>query len=325
MSGSTPAGAPESPAGTVLFVAGAGRSGSTVLSRTLGLHPDVFAPGELRYVWDQGVLRDRPCGCGTEFSRCDFWQEVGAAAFGGWSKDVASRAVTLRRAVDRVRHVPALVAPRGRFRDHVLEYTELLSRLDAALRTVSGASVIVDTSKEPSTAYLMRHVPGIDLRLLHLVRSSQGVCFSWSRSVQRQDRAGALMARHPVARTAVEWDVYNTMVDGLRRLVRPSMLLRYEDFISRPGEVIAQVLQLSGSSARSLLEPDGRSVDLPLSHSVAGNPMRFRSGPERLQLDERWRTEMPRSAHAAVLAITGPIMVRYGYPLRRGASVATVG
>jgi hypothetical protein len=300
---------------TVLFIAGAGRSGSTLLSRILGRHPDVCAPGELRYVWDQGVLRDRTCGCGRAFSDCTFWQAVGDRAFGGWTTDLARRAIALRRAVDRVRHVPALLAPRGAFGRDVREYASLLGRLDIALSEVSGASVVVDASKEPSTAFAMRHAPDVDLRLLHLVRASPGVCFSWARKVQRQDRGGQLMARHPVTRTAVEWDVYNTMIDGLRRLVAPSRLLRYEDLMADPAGAVAGVLDLIGAAPCQLLRPDGRTVDLAPSHSVAGNPMRFRSGVEALTLDERWRTEMPRGALTAVMALTAPVMLRYRYSL----------
>src|SRR5205085_9431203 len=67
----------------VLYVAGTGRSGSTLLARILGRADSVFAAGELRYVWQRGLLEDRVCGCGEPFSRCPFWSEVVDRAFGG--------------------------------------------------------------------------------------------------------------------------------------------------------------------------------------------------------------------------------------------------
>ena len=44
---------------TVLFIAGMGRSGSTILSRLLGQAPGVCYVGELCYLWDQGLTNDR--------------------------------------------------------------------------------------------------------------------------------------------------------------------------------------------------------------------------------------------------------------------------
>ena len=68
----------------VAFVGGHGRSGSTLLSRVLGAVPGFVTVGELCYLWDQGVLMDRMCGCGKSFSECEFWTAVGKEAFGGW-------------------------------------------------------------------------------------------------------------------------------------------------------------------------------------------------------------------------------------------------
>src|SRR6476469_754930 len=58
------------PAAPVLFIAGWGRSGSTLLDRMLGQVPGVFSAGELRDIWDRGVREDRLCGCGQPFHEC---------------------------------------------------------------------------------------------------------------------------------------------------------------------------------------------------------------------------------------------------------------
>jgi hypothetical protein len=44
---------------TVLYVAGTGRSGSTLLARVLGEADGFVAAGELRYVWQRGLVEDR--------------------------------------------------------------------------------------------------------------------------------------------------------------------------------------------------------------------------------------------------------------------------
>ena len=65
----------------VLFIGGAGRSGSTLLDRLLGQTPGLVSVGEVTNIWKVGFTDDFPCGCGELFSGCPFWREVIAAAF----------------------------------------------------------------------------------------------------------------------------------------------------------------------------------------------------------------------------------------------------
>jgi hypothetical protein len=300
----------------VLFIAGMGRSGSTLLSRLLGQVPGMCSVGELCYLWDQGLLNDRMCGCGQAFSQCPFWTEVGRHAFGGWDQVDARAAFALRRSIERMRFVPALatrVSGAG-FRSRLAAYTELTSRVYAGIRQASGADVVVDSSKYPSSAYVAMRTPGIALRLVHLIRTSQGVAFSWAKVVSRPDRDGKPLARFSPTRVAFDWDVYNSLVELLRVFRVPRLQLRYEDFMAEPEPQLRRVLDFAG------IPPDvpldflhGDEVDLRVTHTVAGNPMRFREGRERLVRDDVWRSAMPAPARRLVTALTLPGLLRYGY------------
>ena len=68
----------------VLYIAGVGRSGSTLLERMLGAVPGAVNTGELNAIFSRVSQQDQRCGCGEPFSECPFWREVGAEAFGGW-------------------------------------------------------------------------------------------------------------------------------------------------------------------------------------------------------------------------------------------------
>ena len=63
----------------VLYVTGWCRSGSTVLGNILAEVPGVFHAGELRFLWQNGVLgtgSNRRCGCGADLLACAFWSRV---------------------------------------------------------------------------------------------------------------------------------------------------------------------------------------------------------------------------------------------------------
>lgn len=300
----------------VLLLAGVGRSGSTLLSRLLGQVRSTCAVGELCFLWDQGVLNNRQCGCGAKFADCPFWTQVGEHAFGGWTHVDAHDCWQLRRSVERIRFVPALATGAGTksFTDRVRRYGELMSRVYTAVAEVSGSEVVVDSSKYPSSAYLARRAPSVDLRILHLVRRSEGVAYSWSKYVRRPDRDGKPLAQFSPVRTAVDWNVYNLLVDGLPIFHTPRLRVRYEDFIANPTSELERILSFAGLKVPPEI-PDvrGSEVILRNSHSVAGNPMRFRTGVEQLRPDDQWRTDMPVSTRRLVTALTLPGLVRYGY------------
>lgn len=313
----------------VLYVAGNGRSGSTLLGRVLARLPGVVCVGELVFIWSNGLRDNQLCGCGEPFLDCPFWARVGEEAFGGWSTIDAGEVLRLRRAVDRNRYLPLLAQPAlsRTFRGRLDRYTDLLGRLYDGIQQASGAAVVLDTSKHPSYAFLLRQVDRVDLRVIHLVRSSHGVCHSWTRQVRKPEitHLDAYMQTYRPARTALEWSLYNAVLELLPTLGVPTSTVCYEDFIRAPRPHVERILGLLERQPEpqelQFLEND--LIDLPMSHSLSGNPMRFRTGPVSLRVDEEWRQAMPRSTRAVVTALTFPGLARYGYlpPHRTGPAV----
>ena len=305
----------------VLYLGGLGRSGTTLLERVLGEVPGMCSVGELVHLWQRGVLDDETCGCGEPFSRCPFWTEVGERAFGGWDPALAARMEDLRPRIDRTRVIPRLLAPRllGRHRAELREYVATWLTLHRAISAASGGAVVIDSSKHSSLAFCLRTEPGIDLRVVHVVRDSRGVAYSWTKEVVRPEATDgeALMTRYSPSRSSVLWVGHNLFFGLLGRLGVRTRLLRYEDFVADPSRVLTELAEFAGVPAA----PDvvqGSTVLLSPSHTVAGNPMRFRTGPTQLRRDDAWRTELPRGRRRLVTALTAPLLARYGYLRRSG-------
>ncbi|MGR6967528.1 hypothetical protein ACU610_24025 [Geodermatophilus sp. URMC 61] len=306
----------------VLFLGGLGRSGTTVLERALGELPGTCAVGELVHLWQRGVLEDETCGCGEPFGHCPFWTEVGARAFGGWTPELAERMLHLRTRVDRIRFVPQLVAPwsLGRRRAELDEYVTAFVRLYRAIAATTGGAVVIDSSKHSSLALCLRTSPDVDLRVLHVVRDSRGVAYSWTKDVRRPEATTGedRMTRYSPARSAVLWAGHNLCLALLGWLGTARRLLRYEDFVAEPRTVLGRIAGFAGLDlADGGLDfvTDG-GVQLGSSHTVSGNPVRFSTGPLRLRRDDVWRERLPRRRRLLVSLLTLPLLARYGY-LRR--------
>lgn len=301
----------------LLFVGGAGRSGSTVLECMLGEVDGVTVLGEVNHLWERGIRNDELCACGAHFSSCPFWADVGDRAFGGWAAVDLERVETLKDAVDRQRRLPSSARrrPSTRFGDLALEYADLYRRIYVAAAEVAGADVVVDSSKVAPTAMALTHHPGIDMRVLHIVRDARGVAHSWSKVVARPETRGELdMPRMSTLGSTAQWLAHNLAIGGVVRRGVPLARLRYEDLVQDPAAELATAwgrLGLPGT-CRLPVSADG-VIELRGTHSVAGNPMRFKRGPVPVRVDDAWREEMPAARRRAVGLLAWPALRHYGY------------
>ena len=51
----------------VVYIAGAGRSGSTLFARILGQAAGFCYVGEMKYFWENGSVKNELCTCGSAF------------------------------------------------------------------------------------------------------------------------------------------------------------------------------------------------------------------------------------------------------------------
>jgi len=301
----------------ILYVGGMPRSGSTLTDLMLDSLPGHVAVGELFYLWRNGLLHDGLCACGAAFSRCPFWQAVGQQAFGGWRAADGERVMRLQHEVDRTAKIPQILGRRPRaFAAALEEYSGLLQRLYAAIAQVSGAQVVVDSSKRPSLAFVLRSMPGVRLTVAQVVRDPRGVAYSFSKHVELPAGAalGAAMPRSSTVKVARRWVTVNALVASLGAFGVPTVRVRYEDLVQDPLRELARVAAAEGRASevdRTVVTDRGLRV--PETHVVAGGRIRLADGVLPLRLDDAWRREMDPAARRVVGAVTAPTRLRYGY------------
>lgn len=306
----------------VVFLGGLGRSGSTLLERVVGELPGTCSLGEVVHLWQRALSDDERCGCGLAFSACPFWTRVGDLAFGGWAALDPGDILALKRRVDRTRYVPRLLGPwlRPSVRADLDRYVTLYESVYDAAAQVSGATAVVDSSKHASLAACLRWSRRLDLLVAHVVRDSPGVAYSWSKAVVRPEAGSddALMPQYSAVRVGLTWMIDNTSFELLKRRGVRTALVRYEDFVADPPRVLRRLAAEAGldlpSDALDFLTDD--AVVLTSDHTVAGNPMRFRSGLTPLRRDDVWRSALAPRASITVRALTVIGRWRYGYLLR---------
>jgi hypothetical protein len=243
---------------------------------------------------------------------------VGDRAFGGWEAVDHREIGELKAAVDRTRFIPRLARRRLPAAElaRVRRYADLYTSLYEAAVEVTGARIVVDSSKHASLAFALGWADGLDLRVLHMVRDSRAVAHSWNKRVRRPEVVDTeeYMPTIDPLRVSALWTAQNAAFELLRRRARVQRL-RYEDFVTAPAATVDAVRRFAGlpddPDATRLLV--GEPVAPQPVHSIAGNPLRFDGRPLKVRADESWRSAFPAGKRRLVSVATTPLRLRYGY------------
>lgn len=299
----------------VLYIAGWDRSGSTILDQVLGQLAGFFSVGEVVDLWDRGAKA--LCGCGCVLEDCPTWRRIFFEAFGVGPEGFNFQgSATLRRQCVRARHMALLSS--SLFRSYsnmpLAPYLDLQGKLYKAVCNVSGAAVIVDSSKHPAYAYALGLCNFIELYIVHLVRDPRGCAYSWEVRKEHPDPAIKRLPSLSPVKSALHWNFANTATRLVfHRTDKRYLMVRYEDFVARPRDVVACTLDFVREHVSELPFLSQNSVRLKPLHGVSGNPARFHTGTVELKLDDKWKTAMGKKHKLAVTLLTAPTLNTYGY------------
>jgi hypothetical protein len=300
----------------VLMVVGVGRSGSTVLDIILGNHPDIESVGELTNVARLGWINDEYCACGLRVGECPYWGEVRRRVESEIGALDPEAYLSLQRRFERIRQMWRIPLERRSPSPDFLVYERQTLAIYDAVRQTAGRPIVVDSSKNPVRALALSLVPGLDVHVLHLVRSAGGVTWSLKKPYRRDDAGGVQrdMPSRPAWRTALVWTRGNALAELIARRFPPDRraFLTYEALVEDPAGSIERVGRLLGVDLSALGLRVAAGEPMAAGHTIAGNRVRMR-GSVRLQADVEWRDRLSSSDRAVVTAIAGPLMSHYGY------------
>jgi len=168
----------------------------------------------------------------------------------------------------------------------------------------------------PPHGVVLSRIPGIDLRLVHLVRDARGVAHSSMKVIERPEVTDGVdyMPTYSPAQAAARWSAANLTFELLGRSV-PNLRVRYESFVRDPRAILTTIADHMDVSlaADALSFVTSEKIELGVDHTAAGNPMRFKTGTLPLRVDEAWREHLAPRDRRVVTSIAWPLLRRYGY------------
>lgn len=297
----------------VVYILSTGRSGSTLLDLLLGSSEKTWTLGEAQILpWELRENR-QPCGCGVKVEKCDFWRSV-------------LPNIPIGEGTYPIEHFRETHTSAKAFRWHILssllfnhrdenlrkaaqEYGDLNAkyfsevRAEVESRTNREIRWLVDASKDPYRLLWLDASNRFDLRVVFLTKCPQAYAYS---RIKSSNTARLKMISH----ATVSWTLINALMYFVcrQRFQSRFIHLHYRDLAANP------------DAHRSWFQ---KWLDTPFptwhptvireygNHGIAGNQMRWRNDP--IRLDEAWKHQLSLLEKMLARGLALPVAKILGY------------
>ncbi len=259
----------------ILYIAGTGRSGSTITDVLLGQSKDVSSFGELINLFKSGWINNEFCSCGKSVNECEFWRKVREE----WEDEnslTVNQYLQLQNKYTKLRYLLLLwknsIYPSKEF----ICFKKSTITLFKVISRHMDSKVILDSSKSPIWMYALK-IMGFNLNVLHLVRDGRGVTNSLKKHFTPNVKQGVQKELKPKStiRTALFWIITNLLVVYLKN-ESEYMLVKYEELLNNWEEELNQIGDKFKIDVSIPLSKVKNREALEKGHTVAGNRLRMR-------------------------------------------------
>lgn len=274
----------------IIYLLGAGRSGTTMLATVLNNRPKIHTVGEMHQFLDY-VYENKDCSCGKNISQCNFWSPLLQEMNLELLKNKAN--VERSNILEKHHNIPLYLMGKpldGRYKN----MTDMIFR---NIQKKISKPWLLDSSKYIARYLLLRKNKSINLKGIYLVRDVRGVVYSFGKNVQTHKNPLSAIIYYTLINFWAQWV---TFFD--RRIVK----IRYEDFINDPDKIIQKIEKHLFGNAETLTNLNNTTFEIP--HIIAGN--RLRSQKQLvIKKDLKWKEEIPRAKQLLYYFLALPLMV----------------
>ena len=318
----------------LVYIAGSGHSGSTLLNLILGSHSKIAALGEVHRLSWSASSDDyaHKCYCGQSIIKCSAWNKVMKKLnkmMNSSNQNILQEMITtdpqqLIFSNEELMQMKAKLKGKYYFstnrlamimgskimwkiltfisKDTKTHYKIIENSLLIydCVREVWNKPIIVDCTKNPARLkglYMKNKHP---FKVLYLVRDGRAVCFSrMKREEISMEKCAKIWKR----------EYYKHKITQLTIAKKSILLIHYENLCRNPKQEIQKICQfLNIKYEEGVL--NFRTSEI---HGIGGNTMRFRTQEDQIVLDEKWKDQISKEDLQIFQQIAGKINSKYGY------------
>jgi hypothetical protein len=260
----------------IVYIAGYGRSGSTILDLLLSNTDEAFGVGELTNLHKSGWINNEFCSCGNRANDCDFWSKI------KMNYECNSKMSIEEYHLQKTKYEKITTGIFNLMFDYLFQTkkysafkvsTKILYQLIA---DVSNKSVLIESSKSPLRLLSLK-LMGFNIKTLFLFRNGFSVLNSVRKPLKKDLENGIQQDLDPQStlKTALSWKINNYMV--LLFCIGDNMKLKYESLIKNPSKIITSIGEYCQIDVKNVLNLISSKESFKKGHAIAGNRLRMSS------------------------------------------------
>jgi len=287
----------------LIYLLGAGRSGTTALASILGNNDTIQTIGEMHQFYDH-LRNDKKCACGQLLKDCSFWSKI----ISKLPNKIVEQPNKIQELSDQLEYHSSL--PKHLFGLHktidIKTYNFFQSAILNPTLKEAGTSYLLDSAKYVGRYLALRKNPNLKITGIYIVRDVRGVVHSFQKKVQS--------SRKPISAIFYYLSVNLVAQFIYLRNKRSIIKIRYEDLIQDPINILQKIekkLTLDFSDIKQKIDKKGA---FEIGHIIGGNRLKYNQ-TLTLSSDEKWKKEIPRNKQILYYLLSFPVMLINRYTL----------
>jgi len=259
----------------IIFIAGDGRSGSTLLDAVLSNIEGSISVGECHRFWVRFEENEARCSCSEIMQDCTLWAEVEKqiqAKFPDYNVSEFEKKVREIQFYKNFKNIPFLLQSKK-----WIHFAEVVNAFYKAISEITGSQCIIDSSKSMPWAYVLQHMTDFDVRVIHLERNLAAVGNSWKKTVRLPEytEREVFMPKKGNVLVAKTWLKIKAMGRVLKRDPQYHFV-NYRMLCKNPNTELKKIMELVDENIPL------KELRVRPSHAIGGNPMR--SSLEKIEI-----------------------------------------
>jgi len=278
----------------LIYLLGAGRSGTTLLATLLNNHDDIETLGEMNQFYEF-LEQNKKCSCGDSLKNCSKWRAI--------INNLDSNVGYKRQFIEREEahsQIPNLLIRKSIHKKYVNIQEEVFSNIHEH----RNSKWYVDSSKYIARYLLLKMSKKIRIKGIYLVRDPRGVVFSFQKKVQTYKNQFNALAYYNIINLFAEI-VYRTDSNILK--------IRYEDLVNKPEETLSKIYS-------HIFEQKIKAKTLPefieTPHIVGGNRMKVYK-KIKIRRDVDWIRNQSKTQKISCYLFSFPFMLLNNYKAKK--------
>lgn len=287
----------------LIYLMGAGRSGTTALATFLGGHPDIEAIGEMHQFFDH-LAQKKTCSCGKNLTNCRFWSEI----IEQLPNDYIEKSFEFQNFCQKFDYhtsVPKHIL--GFNKKQQKKYNEIQSVILSLIKQKINSFYLLDSAKYIGRNISLKKNNNLTVKTIYLVRDVRGVINSFKKKVQSSRGTLSTIFYYLIVNLTAE--VY------YRFLSKKSIIkIKYEDFTVNPEQTLERIGKFLELDMDNVITRIKRDDKFAIGHIIGGNRLK-QNESIKLKSDILWKKNQSRLQQIIYYILASPIMLINRYKI----------